>query len=125
MFLCPETHCVTSFSASGAKGGGIYSYSTDKRVVGAYRETYIKLLESSSPLFELSKESGISGTLSAGITVLGDSHTFRPDNINNIKITIGSEYVTVTYISEPCLSFRFTHPLMCRAFKNYADLLIK
>jgi hypothetical protein len=39
----------------------------------------------------------------------------------NIRLLISEEAVTVVRSVAPFLSMSFTHPLMCRAFRSYAD----
>ena len=41
--------------------------------------------------------------------------------MTNMMITISQDDVLVTRTTEPQLSFRFTHPLMCLAFRSYAE----
>ena len=40
-------------------------------------------------------------------------------------LVIGKDFVRITRAGEPFVSFQFTHPLMCRAFQDYADRLVK
>ena len=42
----------------------------------------------------------------------------------NTKLKIAPEYSKITHSSRPDFSFGFTHPMMCRAFSAYAELLI-
>ena len=42
----------------------------------------------------------------------------------NTKLRIAPEYSKITHSSRPDFSFGFTHPMMCRAFSAYAELLI-
>ncbi len=44
---------------------------------------------------------------------------------SNMQLIIGDERVRITRTAAPLVSFTFTHPQMCHAFKNYSDRLIK
>ena len=47
-----------------------------------------------------------------------------PDTpFHNMKIVLGSDFVTVTSSTRPQFFISFTHPLMCAAFKEYTDNL--
>ena len=43
----------------------------------------------------------------------------------NTNIVIGTDYVKVTNVIQPDFSMELTHPVMCRAFRKYADNLRK
>lgn len=43
----------------------------------------------------------------------------------NVKIIIGTKSIVVIRTTQPFLSFHFSHPLMCKAFQEYANLLIR
>jgi hypothetical protein len=42
-----------------------------------------------------------------------------------MQLIISDEHVRITRTAPPYISFTFTHPQMCYAFKNYSDKLIK
>ena len=42
-----------------------------------------------------------------------------------MKLLISKDLVRITRASAPFISFQFSHPLMCSAFCDYADRLIK
>ncbi len=44
---------------------------------------------------------------------------------SNIQLIISEEQVRITRTALPYISFTFTHPQVCHAFKNYSDRLIK
>jgi hypothetical protein len=44
---------------------------------------------------------------------------------SNMQLIISDERVRITRTAPPLVSFTFTHPQMCHAFKNYSDRLIK
>lgn len=43
----------------------------------------------------------------------------------NMKLTISEEAARIVHAARPSLSFGFTHPLLCRAFLEYTETLIK
>lgn len=54
-----------------------------------------------------------------GIYVLPESP------VRNMKIALLSDHVTITNVLHPSPSFQLKHPVMCRAFRNYTDSLIR
>ena len=44
---------------------------------------------------------------------------------SNIQLIISDEHVRITRTEPPFISFTFTHPQMCHAFKSYSDNLIR
>lgn len=44
---------------------------------------------------------------------------------SNMQLIISDEQVRITRTAPPFISFTFTHPQMCHAFKNYSDRLIR
>lgn len=114
IFLCPGKYCIEACNVPGTGNEGIYNFYDDEPRLKMYRYAYDKLLENSKPLlrFNVTDNNGSdeSDLLPMQSTIVG-----------NMKIRCNNEFVNITNVKRPQLSFCFTHPLMCRAFMVYLE----
>ncbi len=124
MFLCPGQACINAWHVTGTEGIGIYHYDTDPELLNAWENAYQELFAYSLPLIRI--VSAPQDQLSGGTILLQDpEHAERLTDspLKNMMISISQDSVLVTRTVDPQLSFRFTHPLMCIAFRAYAEEL--
>lgn len=117
VFLWPGRACIKAAGVRGTQAEGIYHYYSGQRELEICGQEYRRLLENTRPLM---KTAAVDPGEETGFRVLPMPET----PYRNVRLRIGREYVEITYVSYPSRGFRFTHPLLCRAFREYADMLM-
>ncbi|MCR4797530.1 MAG: hypothetical protein K5853_03680 [Lachnospiraceae bacterium] len=117
VFLCPRHSCVWGFnSLNCGDENTMYQYLTDEKGLMSAEAAFQSLLKESSPLIipyvdmpERKPEED---------DIVLDGNPFP-----NVRIRISSRQVIITPKKRKNLSFGFSHPLMCRAFREYAQYI--
>lgn len=122
MFLCPGLCCINAWHVTGTEDQGIYHYDTDRQRLSVWEAAFQELMAWSLPLIRILPAS--QDELAGGTILLKDAGSQKlltGSPLTNMMITISHDEVLVTRTTDPQLSFRFTHPLMCLAFRSYAE----
>ena len=122
MFLCPGLCCINAWHVTGTENQGIYHYDTDRKRLSIWEAAFQELMAWSLPLIRIIPAA--QDRLAGGTILLraaGGQKVLTGSPMTNMMITISQDDVLVTRTTEPQLSFRFTHPLMCLAFRSYAE----
>lgn len=117
VFLWPGRACIKAAGVRGTQADGIYHYYTGERELGICEQEYRRLLENTRPLI---KTAALKPGEETGFHMMPIPET----PYRNVCLRIGREYAEISYVSCPSRGFRFTHPLLCRAFREYADMLM-
>ena len=126
IFLNPGNFCIEAAHVIGMEAAGIYRFHTSGELLSQSKGAFDKLMEMSRPLVRISSQR--EAAIPAGITVEQSDIKIisLPDApFDNMNIFINENAVRVDRIAAPCLSIIFTHPLMCRAFRAYAEQLAR
>lgn len=109
LFIRPGAACIAGTSVTGLESRAIYSYSQDDEVTDLAEEAFSSLLQDSLPLVEISECSA---------DVYGEAGYIQTDNV---LIKADSDQVIIGRAEPPYLMFRFTHPMIVRAFRAYMN----
>ena len=113
LFLNPGEYCIGASHVAGTEENGIYHYYTGRKELTICREQYDALLSISRPLVSMAEHP----------QEREDDPEARTVVSGNIRIRINETSVQVTHLVPPEISLVFGHPLMCRAFRAFADSL--
>ena len=111
-FLMPGKSCIEGNCICGMEEMSEYRYITDAeklRIRGLY---FDKLMEDSRPLIRFSTGPG---------AAVGNYSVY---NIGHIQICIGKREVIVNKLTGHLMNFRITHPILCRAFRSFAESIV-
>lgn len=111
IFLDPDNACIRAMNIIGNEDTGIYRYLTEKQDLSLCLKDFQSMLDYSRPLVRIS-------TTAKRLP----GHITEIDHLN-LNLLIGSDTVRVSLKTSPGLSLVFSHPMMCRAFREYADRL--
>lgn len=110
IFLCPGIACVESMHIKGMEKTAPYNYHTDARRLKAMEKEYNLIMDNANALITFSASDEDEDDVSEKSVIIKD----------NTRITVCHKYVRIVPLSRPDTPFYFRHPLMCRAFMNYA-----
>lgn len=111
LFLCPGLCCVSSAAVSGTESGALYHFYEDDEQLAYSERAFNELLSGAKPLLSVKEKS------------INDNKPLSTAPFNNIRIMISDDLVRIIHLEHQGISFDFTHPLMCRAFRHYAERL--
>lgn len=109
IFLDHDNACIRAMNIIGNEDAGIYRYLTKKQDLSLCLKDFDCLLDSSRPLVRISTTNKMI-----------EGHTVEINHLN-LNLLIGNDTVRVSLKTSPGLSLVFSHPMMCRAFREYAD----
>ena len=114
LFLCPDYDAISAFTARGIDESELmFNYYTDARSLNSLKASYHKMMTDSISIVQ----SYTSYDFTEDDAVILDGNPFT-----NITIYIYSDHVFFYSKRNPKLIFRFSHPLLCKAFKEFALL---
>ena len=118
VFLRPGRACIKAARVRGTQAEGIYHYYQGRRELEICEKEYRGLLDSTRPLIK---------TVAADPEESTAFHRLPMPEMpyKNVRLHIGKDYAQITYADDPSRAFRITHPLLCHAFREYADMLMK
>lgn len=108
-FLSPGHASIEGCSVIGMEERTEYRYITAPEKLNDRAISFSKLIENSKPLILFSNEIG---------TAVGNYSVY---NTGNVQICISKREVIVNKLANQPMSFRITHPLLCRAFRSFAE----
>jgi hypothetical protein len=109
IFLDPDNACIRAMNIIGNEDTGIYRYLTEKQDLSLCLKDFQSMLDYSRPLVRISTTNKMI-----------EGHTVEINHLN-LNLLIGNDTVRVSLKTSPGLSLVFSHPMMCRAFREYAD----
>ena len=113
LFLDPGRYCIAASHVAGTESGGIYHFYTEEEELSSCRAQFDALLSISKPLVSMAPyPEDRTDIYGAQLITSG-----------NVRMLIGENSVRVTHLEPPAISLVFSHPLMCRAFRVFADSL--
>ena len=107
LFIRPGKACIAGTSVVGLERRAIYSYSEDAEVTGLAEEAFSRLLQDSSSLVDIEECSA--DTPEDGGYIQTDKVMVKAD----------ADRVIIRRTEPPYLMFKFTHPMIVRAFRSY------
>ncbi len=107
LFLDPGCACIEGFCVRGTDAECGYTYFTDPEQLEVRRNEYLRLLEMSRRLVEITP-----GTAEP----VPDSFQ---RTIDDVQVMISEGTVILTKLTSPSYSFRFDHPLLVEPFRNF------
>ncbi len=107
LFLDPERASIESFCVKGDEKYADFQYITDSALLAKRAIAYDKMISTSRPLVRMSMSSFI------------PNEKFSLHYYGSLQIFIGDLSVIVTKITDPTVSFTFTHPIMRKAFSDF------
>lgn len=118
VFLRPGRACIKAARVRGTQAEGIYHYYQGRRELEICEKEYRGLLDSTRPLIK---------TVAADPEESTAFHRLPMPEMpyKNVRLHIEKDYAQITYADDPSRAFRITHPLLCHAFREYADMLMK
>ncbi len=115
IFLCPGKYCISGSHIRGTEKNGIYRFITEDPELEILHEGMNRLFSYSLPLVSITSEPETEKDIPE------DAILLDPSSFKNMSILVSDEYVRIKRLTEPCLTFTFTHPLLCQAFLSYAE----
>lgn len=113
IFLDPGNACIKAINVKGNEDNGIYRYLTHEKELSICLKEFQSMLDNSRSLVRIS---------TSNKTIVGD---FTEINDLNLNLLISRDLVRISLNSSPDLFLEFSHPMMCRAFREYANRLHK
>ncbi|MCR5596136.1 MAG: hypothetical protein K6G12_09825 [Lachnospiraceae bacterium] len=111
IFLDPGNACIKAMNVKGNEDDGIYLYLTHDKELSICFKEFQRMLDNSRSLVRIS---------TSNKTIEGD---FTEINDLNLNLLIRRDLVRISLNSSPDLFLEFSHPMMCRAFREYANRL--
>ena len=107
IFLDPDNGCIEGSCAAGFENICDYRYITDPDELAMCRKQYDSLMADCRPLIKISR------------AIPPQSEDGLHKTEGNIRMDIRRDEAVLCKLSEPRCSFRFDHPLLLGAFRNY------
>lgn len=115
IFLCPGYDAISGFCARNTNNDEvIFNYYTNKKSLDCCMTSYHKMMMECNPIIQ----SYTSYDFEKNNAIILDGNPFT-----NIAIYIFSDQILFYSKKNPDLIFRFSHPLLCRAFNEYAKTI--
>ena len=144
MFICPGRFLVSACNLRGSEADGVYHFHTQTECLESFSAQFEKMIGRAEPLitFPENDSAGVGGARkSSGSKKTRNASDKSPNGksagnrrgvfpreladtpFHNIRITIYEEYIEIASLTEGWKTFRFSNPVMYRAFLAYENHL--
>ncbi len=110
IFIDPKRACVQSFGVRDMSDDAKYDYVTDEAGLDRAERAFDTLMAKCSPLLTIKP-------------LVYPKENDEVYSIGSVRLCFSGETVTVSKLDEPPMSFSFSYPPICRAFRSFADTI--